>query len=201
MRRRGGGSLGVDNSALRTAAMDGKVWCGIGLVVKRQGESQHYEIADGDVLVSVDLMPEGQPLWARLGGKYMWRVPPVGSEVMLAIPAGELEQMPTIVCVLATGEVDGDLDADMVLIVNDKKVVIKSTDEKVILGGTSGKDIARKTDGVDVGTWTHTPAAGAGVTACQLVYTPPGGVPTPITTATQVSGEINEGSSKAQAAD
>lgn len=204
MRRRGGGSLGVDNSALRTAAMDGKVWCGVGLVVKRQDESQHYEIADGDVLVSVDLMPEGQPLWARLGGKYAWRVPPVDSEVMLAIPAGELEQMPTIVCTLSSGEVDSDLDGDMLLIVNDKKVVIKSTDDQVILGGTSGKEIARKGDETDMGTWIHQPASGSGVTACSLTYVPPGGTPTVIggpPTGTAIKGKVNQGSSKAKAAD
>lgn len=199
MRKRSG-ARGVDQSEMKRALVDGKVWCGLGLVVKRQGESQHYEIADGDVLVSVDLMPEGQPLWCRLGGKYMWRVPPVGSEVMIAIPSGELEQMPSIVSVLSTGSVDGDLDGDVLLIVNDKKVVIKSTDDQVILGGTSGKEIARKGDAVDIGSWAVT-ISGGSVTAINV--TPPGGggpvalsaAPTPLT------AKVNAGSSKAKAAD
>lgn len=201
MMRRTSGSRGVDQTAMSNALKDGKVWCGLGIVVKRQGEQQHYEISDEDVLVSVDLMPEGQPLWCRLGGKYMWRVPPVGSEVMVAMPAGELEQMPSIVTVLSTGEVDGDLDGDVLLIVNSKKVVIKSTDDQVILGGTSGKEIARKGDNLTASQalkdWAQAVEAGVsagGGGAIAPNFASVAGIAGGV-------GTINQGSSKAKAAD
>lgn len=50
--------------------------------------------------------------------------------------------------------------------------------------------IAADTDPVDLGSWTHVPASGAGVTPCSLTYTPPGGSPTPIGTATAVEGKV-----------
>jgi hypothetical protein len=209
MRKRNGGALGIGAALSQSAQaiVDGKLWAGVGLVVKRQGEDQHYEIGDGDVLVSVDLMPEGQPLWCRLGagggglGGGVLRVPKVGAEVLVLVPRGELEEQPAIVAVLSSGSVDGDLDGDVLLVVNDKKVVIKSTDDQVILGGTSGKEIARKGDAVDIGSWAVT-VGGGSVTG--IVVTPPGGgapVNIPVGTPTPLSAKVNAGSSKAKAAD
>ena len=209
MRKRNGGALGIGAALSQSAQaiVDGKLWAGVGLVVKRQGEDQHYEISDGDVLVSVDLMPEGQPLWCRLGagggglGGGVLRVPKVGAEVLVLVPRGELEEQPAIVAVLSSGSVDGDLDGDVLLVVNDKKVVIKSTDDQVILGGTSGKEIARKGDAVDIGSWAVT-VGGGSVTG--IVVTPPGGgtpVNIPVGAPTPLSAKVNAGSSKAKAAD
>lgn len=209
MRKRNGGALGIGAALSQSAQaiVDGKLWAGVGLVVKRQGEDQHYEISDGDVLVSVDLMPEGQPLWCRLGagggglGGGVLRVPKVGAEVLVLVPRGELEEQPAIVAVLSSGSVDGDLDGDVLLVVNDKKVVIKSTDDQVILGGTSGKEIARKGDAVDIGSWAVT-VGGGSVTG--ILVTPPGGgapVNIPVGTPVALSAKVNAGSSKAKAAD
>lgn len=209
MRKRNGGALGIGAALSQSAQaiVDGKLWTGVGLVVKRQGEDQHYEISDGDVLVSVDLMPEGQPLWCRLGagggglGGGVLRVPKVGAEVLVLVPRGELEEQPAIVAVLSSGSVDGDLDGDVLLVVNDKKVVIKSTDDQVILGGTSGKEIARKGDAVDIGSWAVT-VGGGSVTG--ILVTPPGGgapVNIPVGTPVALSAKVNAGSSKAKAAD
>lgn len=225
MMRRGGGSLGIGATPLAQAMRDGKIWAGVGLVVKRQGESQHYEIGDGDVLVSVDLMPEGQPLWCRLGaaggglGNGVLRVPQVGAEVLVLVPRGELEEQPSIVAVLSSGAVDGDLDGDTLLIVNDKKVKIKTTDGdialaaddnvtatsahgKVILGATSGgKEIARKGDKAGGG---HLSINYAGSGSLQVQYTPgDGSAPVTFTNigAFDLAEKILEGSSKANAAD
>ena len=56
---------------------------------------------------------------------------------------------------------------------------------EVRVNGSAVK-IAADTDPVDLGAWTFIPGTGG----ASLSYTPPGGVPTPIATATPVAGKI-----------
>ena len=56
---------------------------------------------------------------------------------------------------------------------------------EVRVNGSAVK-IAADTDPVDLGVWTFIPGTGG----ASLSYTPPGGAPTPITTATSVAGKI-----------
>lgn len=115
MRRQASKSL--DLTDLREALLDGKVWSGIGVVYVPDGEEKHYYFdADGDVFISVQLMPNGEPLDdCRLGsfgggaGIGFWVIPPVGTEVVLMIPQGEFEAGPVIVGTCSTGKVPDGL--------------------------------------------------------------------------------------------
>lgn len=116
----------VDVSGAREALEDVRRWTAFGVVVSRDGEP-HFEVTEGDagadVLVEVDLQPDELPVTCRLAaaaggpGNGVWRVPPVGSEVVVVIPDGELEAGAIIVGVLSSGEVpDGTGDAQIVIV-------------------------------------------------------------------------------------
>lgn len=135
----------ADLSQLREAMQDDRVWSAIGVVKAREGDGSHWEKDDdlGDVVVDVDLGPDGQPVWCRLAGGAgdigMWRVPPPDTEVLVSMPAGDPRSMPTIVRVLSSGSVPDDVDADVLLVTNTKKLRIVSTTEDVEIEAGSGK--------------------------------------------------------------
>lgn len=123
------GSRKLDMAPVRKALEDRRYWVGIGLVYKPSGE-EHYEVdEDIGVLVNVELMPDQEPCLARLGGfgrggTYgAWAIPPVGSEVVVAVPGGDIEGECVIVGVLSSGGVPGELD-EQTLVVKAPKVVI-----------------------------------------------------------------------------
>lgn len=146
------GAKPLDLQPLRDALMDDRVHVGLGKVVKRDGESTHFEIADGDVLVEVDLVSDaGQPLTCRLGGMAggagtgLWRIPPVGTEVVVLIPMGELERAdPVIVGTLASGTAPAGLDETTLVVLNPGKVRIHATagDVEVEASGDVAVDAA-----------------------------------------------------------
>lgn len=172
----------------REALADGRVWVSLGIVVQRAGEDSHFEIDDRDVLVEVDLVPEGQPLTCRLGGlgggvgHGIWRIPPAGTEVVVLVPGGEIEQAdPVIVAVLSTGQVPNVLDGDTLVVRAPKVIVIESGEDdvkilpgngkKVLLAG-SGKGVARKDDPTADGTLVVAFSPGTGAASLTLTYTP-----------------------------
>jgi uncharacterized protein involved in type VI secretion and phage assembly len=199
----------IERADLAHVMADNRCWTGIGIVVARDG-GEHYEIEeeDGapvDVLVEVDLMPRRESVTCRLAavsggpGAGLWKVPPVGAEVVVAIPEGQLEAGPIIIGVLSTRDVPGALDADKLILINPGDIIIASKNGKVYLGSEDGsgtKKVAFKDGEVDMGTWIHVPASGSGVSACSLSWVPPGGSGegTAITTGTQLDGKISEGS-------
>jgi hypothetical protein len=106
-----------DPAALRELVDEGRVHAARALVV--QEGSSHFEIVDGgaDVLVDVEIQPSGVRCTARLGGlgggpgRGIWAIPPVGAEVVLLVPDGELEAGAVIVACESTGAVPSGLDA------------------------------------------------------------------------------------------
>ena len=101
----------LDTSALREHVRDGRLWAALGLVVK-DGTDPHYTIdGSSDVYVEVMLVPTEVRISARLmslvggPGEGIWRVPPVGSEVLVVIPDGELLAGPVVVGTLSTGAI------------------------------------------------------------------------------------------------
>lgn len=151
--RVGRGRLGgrtVNRAEVRDALEDGRIHCAVGLVVVPNNEDSHYEIEadnDGnpvDVLVNVSLMPRQEAVLCRLGalaggpGSGIWRIPPVGAEVMVMVPRGELENGPVIVGELSTRGIPSALDQDSLVIINPGKVIIASQDDKVYLGSVDG---------------------------------------------------------------
>jgi hypothetical protein len=153
MRRIGRGRLGgrtANRAEVRDAMEDQRVHVCVGLVVKRPNDDAHYEIvkddagAPVDVLVEVDLMPRGEAVTARLGalaggpGCGIWRIPPAGTEVVVSIPRGELENGPCIVGELSTRGVPGALDQDTLVVINPGKVIVASKNDKVYVGSEDG---------------------------------------------------------------
>jgi hypothetical protein len=108
----------VDLTDLRAALRDGRAWTSIGQVYLPPGETSHFDLEPDqsgngtDVLVHVQQMPNGEPLLCRLACSGVWRIPPVGWEVDLIIPDGELEGGAYIVGAHTTGTVPAALDGD-----------------------------------------------------------------------------------------
>lgn len=147
------GTKRVSTATARALVTDSRMWCAHGVVNEPEGQS-HYLFDDdlGDVLVEVQLMPGGEQLLCRLGSfaggadRGVWAIPPVGTEVLVAIPYGDFEAEPTIVSTLSTGPKPSELTDDTLLLVKREKVRIMSTDGDVVLdpsgkvyaGGDSG---------------------------------------------------------------
>lgn len=139
------GSKQIDVSALRALLRDERMWAGVGIVTKPDDSNQHYEIDSDrdDVLVCCKASPSGVEVWARLGGigggaanLGVWRIPPVGAEVVLLFQEGYVEGDVFIVGTLSTGSVPSDVDADALVITNTKRIVLKSTDATVEVNGS-----------------------------------------------------------------
>lgn len=93
----------LDLTDMRAALADGRQWCGVGVVVKPEDGGEHWVIVgdNADIMVEVELQPSQEVVTARLAAG-MWIVPNLGDEVAVILPAGELDFMPVIVCVLAS---------------------------------------------------------------------------------------------------
>jgi hypothetical protein len=112
------GAKRLDLTELRAAMRDERAWTALGLVWLPPGETSHYDLepdSNGqgtDVLVHVQQMPNGEPLLCRLACAGVWRIPPIGWEVDLVIPDGELEGGAYIVGAHSPGTVPAWLDGD-----------------------------------------------------------------------------------------
>lgn len=215
-------SRSIETAELRAAVADGRVWGKLGIVITEPGGDSHFQkVTDDsgntiDVLVCVRAAHTNEVLWCRLGsgaggngGYGIWRIPPEKTEVAVLVPEGELEGAPVIVSTLSSFGVPQSLDDAILLISHSAKVRIETNNADVEIVASGGQvvlqpggeqPIARKTDPVDIGTFSHTPASGAGVSPCQLVWTPPGGgLPTTITSlGADLTGQVKDGSSNAK---
>lgn len=211
------GSKPIDLSVLKKALEDSRVWCGLAKVVKRDGDASHFEIEKDDsgnpvdVLVEIDLMPDGIPILARLGSGFggasfgVWRVPPVGTEVAWMAPNGELEADVMIVSTLSSGALPGAVDEDTLVVFNTKKIHVETNggDIEIVASGqvkVQGGDqpVARKTDPVDLGKFS---CSGLGSAFLGILWLPPnspgGTTPTLIAASpTALTGAIKDGSTK-----
>ena len=198
----------LDVAALREVMEDPRVWCSLG-VVYQDGDA-YYEIDDEDVMVCVQLQPRGQIKWCWLAGvaggpgSGLWKIPPVGSVVSVVMMGGEMDGDAVVTGVLSSAQPPSGLDADKMVMINPKDIVIKSqngsmsfdADGKVHIqnGKGNAQPIGRKGDPVDMGSW--------GIIGTGIVITvvPPGGGAT-ITIASSgpspLTGQIKDGSPNA----
>lgn len=137
-----------DMSALREAMRDRRVWCSLGKVLPSDDGGSHYSIDGGEILVDVEIQPSLEEVSAIVGsaaggnGAGVWAIPPVGAEVIVAIPEGEVEFQPTIVSVLSSGTAADGLAENTI-------VIVAPTGGQVIVhDGSSGdaKELAYKSD-------------------------------------------------------
>lgn len=127
------GSAGLDRTTLRALVKDvlGEVVSGgmIGVVRRPPGDSTHYRVEDGDILVEVEMMPHGERVSARLGAlvggptRGVWAIPDVETEVVVAFEQGEFERDPYIVAVLASGTAPSDLALGKVIVIGTEVLV------------------------------------------------------------------------------
>lgn len=129
----------------------------LGVVRKFEGESSHYEIDGGEVLVDVELVPNGEKVLCRLGfgGRGVYSIPAVGSEVAVIIPASprslvadDLDNDPIIVAVLenAPSQLDGD---DIVVVKSARVVIIADAAVEVGAAGLGANDGVVHGAGID----------------------------------------------------
>lgn len=149
------GTRRLDMSGMRQAMYDRRYWIGVGLVYQPNGE-EHWEIDDDiGVLVNVTLMPDGEPLLCRLmghgegGTNGVWRIPPVGSEVIVGIPAGDIQGDTVLLGVLSSGGVPAELDADTLVVRAPKVVIIADGAVEVGQQGLTAQDGVVHGTGID----------------------------------------------------
>jgi hypothetical protein len=127
MKRKRGGSKRLDLAPLREILKDRRCWVCMGLVTVPDGESSHYEILTTpgrmDVLVEVETQPEGLDLTCRLNDAAIYRIPNVGDEVAIVIPAGEFDFMPIIVTTMASGTVPDGVAPNVTVIANGEVLI------------------------------------------------------------------------------
>jgi len=156
--RTGPGARYPDLSNLQKLMRDERAWVVRGTVWVPPGRSSHYRvISEGElvrsVLIEVRTVPGNHDLTCELstiaGGANMgiWAVPPVGSQVVVALPDGSVSFTPTIVGVLAYGAPDR-ISEDKTIIVATGTVEI--TAPKIVLS-SDPTTIVDAQDGVVVG--------------------------------------------------
>lgn len=144
------GNRALDLTHIRKALEDKRIWCGLGVVVERDGSHFEQDEDEGDVYVEVELMPDGIPLTCRLGSSSgganhgVWKIPPVGTEVAVMFSLnGDIESDAMIVSTLSSGGVPGSLDDTTLLVTNTDDTVVESTEGNILLSATQGDvDIA-----------------------------------------------------------
>lgn len=87
----------------------------LGIVQAADDGGPHFDLDGEDLLVEVELMPSRVKLTTRVGtvagggGGGVWKVPPIGAEVLVAIPDGDLDFQPTIASWYSSGNLPSDI--------------------------------------------------------------------------------------------
>jgi len=148
----------LDVTPLRELVRDGRQFPTLGVVEKDDPDDpgDHFEIVEDSygnkfAMVQVTIMPRGVHLFARLGSlgggaaMGLWRIPAVGTEVVVVIAEGEPEFMSMVVATLDSGSPpDGVSDDKTILVATDEIEVRAPT---VHQGGADGSQKAIRGEG------------------------------------------------------
>ena len=121
-----------DPTDLRKLVRDQRLWCALGVVVQPEG-ALHFDLDGEDLLVEVELQPSQVDVTCRVGSAFggpnlgLWQVPPVGAEVAVLLPEGELDFQPTVVAVLSSGALPDGVAQNTVVIAEAKVLVHDGT--------------------------------------------------------------------------
>lgn len=141
----------LDVTDLRALVEDHRVWFFHAVVIDPDGAGQHFDLDEEDLFIEIETQPGQLDLTARLGsafggpGEGLWHIPPVGAEVVVALPAGRIDFQPTIVSVLSGGLLPARVSNDRTVFVTEKDLEI--TAPKVYLG-PSPDTIVEASDGL-----------------------------------------------------
>jgi hypothetical protein len=111
----------LDLSAMKEALRDTRCWACLG-IVKSDDNGDYYELTGDDVLVDVELQPQGTQITARLGtvggsfGAGVWCIPPIGAEVLVVMPEGDMAFAPIIVGLYSSGDVPSGLAINTIVV-------------------------------------------------------------------------------------
>lgn len=112
MKKRGKSAHRLDLTPLKEALKDRRCWTCLAICAAPEGEDSHFEILTDednnpiDILVDVITQPDELELTCRLGGMSaigILTVPAIGDEVLVCLPGGQIDFMPTIVALMSTG--------------------------------------------------------------------------------------------------
>jgi len=131
-----------DFEPLRRLVADDRVWAVRGVVYKPDDAASHYRIVESggqvtDVIVEVLSSPSKHDLSCSLAtvaggaGVGIWSIPPIGTQVLVALPEGKVDFRPTIVAILSSGQAPSRISDDRTVIVASGTVEI--TAPKVVL--------------------------------------------------------------------
>lgn len=110
-------------AALKEHLADERIWCIAARVVVPKGETLHYEVtAEGHISVHVETLRHGVQLPALLragddSGAGLWRIPSVGTEVIINFDDGQFEGDAYIVSVNGKKPAGVPLDATKVYLI------------------------------------------------------------------------------------
>lgn len=121
----------MDLTDMRELMEDGRIWLTMGIVIVPEGASSHFELVSNppDVLVDVETVPDQLDLTCRLasfgGGANLgiWAIPPVGSEVMVAVPDGIINFQPSIIATLSSGDLPDGVGPNVTVIANGEVLI------------------------------------------------------------------------------
>jgi hypothetical protein len=100
----------LDLSDLKHILRDRRQWSALGVITANADGSPWWRVetdANGDsvdIMIDVVLQPTLEQVTARLAAG-MWLVPAIGEEVVVVLPAGRIDFMPTVVAVLSSNNV------------------------------------------------------------------------------------------------
>lgn len=120
------GARKLSRDVMAQAVRDKRVWVDVGVVRLFDGETSHFELDGEDLLVDVEIGAEAAPTLCRMAtyaggvGGGVWRVPPVGTEVLVAVPMGDYDADPVIVAVLPSGALPEGIDEQTLVIASPK---------------------------------------------------------------------------------
>jgi hypothetical protein len=146
------GARKLSREGLAAVVGEGRAQISMGIVTLESGETVHYE-RDGDSIeVDVTLVPGGEKVLCRLPAgassagaeRGVFSIPTEGTEVVVAIPHGELDADPVIIAVFPS-VIAEELD-ESTTVVSAPSVVLKSgassyvqLDSVVSIGGDPGE--------------------------------------------------------------
>lgn len=137
----------LDLTDIKEVLRDGRQWAALGLVVTPEDGSSYWrtELSDDgsqtvDILVELVLQPSQDTCTARLAAG-IWMIPALGEEVVVALPAGRIDFMPTIVGLLSSNIVPTGSDAP-----SPTRIVIMRGEVLITDGNGGTEPLCRKSD-------------------------------------------------------
>lgn len=144
----------LDLSFIREAVYDERQWVAVGIVQQPSEGGAHYTVVSSgsditDVTVEVTVMPTGEELTCRLGmgtpGGPI-RIPAVGDEVLVMLPAGSIDFMPSVIGYLSGQNFPDRTSTDRSVWYSPDRIEIIAPTVYISSNGTAGQPLVTKAE-------------------------------------------------------